>query len=69
MKNMTERKDNNSQVSRNKSNENEINIHKKPKQTINTAYHISKTSKESSDKGGSTDERETYQIKKKGTNR
>ena len=65
-----DRKDNNSGVSRNKSNENESNIHKKPKGIIQTAYHISKIKKESSDKeGGSADERETYRMKRKGTNR
>ena len=37
---------------------------------IQTLSHISKTKKESSDEeGGSTDERETYQMKEKGTNR
>ena len=50
-------KDNNSRISGNKDNENEINTHKGLKGVIQTAYHISKTSKESSDKdGGSTDE-------------
>ena len=64
-----DRKYNNSGVSRNKSNENETNIHKKLKRIIQTVNHISKTRKESSDKdGGSTDEREAYQMKEKGTN-
>ena len=50
-------KDNNSRISGNKDNENEINTHKGLKGVIQTAYHISKTSKDSSDKdGGSTDE-------------
>ena len=65
-----DRKDNNSGVSRNKSNENETNNHKKLKGIIQTVYHISKTRKESSDKdGGSTNEREAHQMKEKGTNR
>ena len=65
-----DRKDNNSRVSRNKSNENETNILKKLKGIMQTANHISKTRKKSSDKGGrSTDEREAYQMKEKGTNR
>ena len=57
-----DRKDNNSGVSRNKDNENETNS------VIQTAYHISKASKESSGKDkGSTDE--VYQRKEKGNNR
>ena len=65
-----DRKDNNSGISRSKSNENETNIHKNLKGIIDTAYHISKTRKESSDKEGqSTDEIKIYQIKEKGTNR
>ena len=65
-----DRKNNNSGVLRNKSNENETNIHKKPKGIIQTPYHISKTRKENSDKDeGSKDEREAYQMKEKGTNR
>ena len=64
-----DRKDNISGVSRNKSDENKTNIHKKLKGIIQTAYHISKTSKESSDKDeGSTDEREAYLKKEKETN-
>ena len=63
-----DRNDNNSEVSRNKDNENETNTHKKLKGVIQTAYHISKTSKESSDKDeGST--HKAYQRKDKGTNR
>ena len=51
----------------NKGNENETNTHKKLKGVLQTAYHISKTSKESSDKDkGSTDE--AYQRKKKRIN-
>ena len=65
-----DRKDNNSWVSRNKSNENETSIYKKLKGIIQAANHISKTRKESNDKGGrSTDEREAYQLKAKETNR
>ena len=65
-----DRKDINSRVSRNKYNENETNVHKKLKGLIKTVYHISKTSNESSDKDAeSTDEREAYQRKEKGTNR
>ena len=65
-----DRKDNNSGVSRNKSNENETNVHKKLKGIIQTTYHISKSRKESSDKDGeSTDERQAYQMEEKGTNR
>ena len=53
-----------------KSNENETNIHKKLKGIIQTVNNINKTRKESSDKdGGSTNEREAYQMKEKGTNR
>ena len=53
-----------------KSNENETNIHKKLKGIIETANNINKTRKESSDKDeGSTNEREAYQMKEKGTNR
>ena len=64
-----DRKDNNSRVSRNKSKENKTNILKKLG-IMQTANHISKTRKKSSDKGGrSTDEREAYQMKEKGTNR
>ena len=62
-----DRKDNNSGVSMNKDNENETNTHKKLKGVIQTVYHISKASKESSGKyEGSTDE--VYQRKQKGTN-
>ena len=64
-----DRNNNNSRIPRNKNNENETNIHTKPKQTINTAYHISKTKKESRDNRGSTDEKETNKINEKGTNR
>ena len=65
-----DRKYNNSGVSWNKSNENQTNIHKKLKGIIQISYHISKTRKGSSDKdGGSTDEREAYQMTEKGTNR
>ena len=65
-----DRNDNNSGVSENKSYENETNIHKKLKEIIQTAYHISKTKQDSSGKdGGSTGEREAYQVKEKGTNR
>ena len=65
-----DRKYNNSGVSRNKSNENQTNIHKKLKGIMQITYHISKTRKWSSDKdGGSTDEREAYQMTEKGTNR
>ena len=64
------RKDSNSGVSRNKNNENESNIHKNPKEIIQTPHHVSKTRKESGNKdGGSTDEREAYQMKEKRTNR
>ena len=52
-----DRKDNNSEASRNKDNENETNTHQKLNGVIQTAYHISKASKESSVKNeGSTDE-------------
>ena len=65
-----DRKDINSRVSSNKYNENKTKIHKKLKGLIKTVYHISKTSNESSDKDAeSTDEREAYQRKEKGTNR
>ena len=60
------RKENNSRVSRNKDNENKTNTHKKLKGVIQTVYHISKDSKESSGKDkGSTDE--VFQKKEKGT--
>ena len=63
-----DRKDNNSGVSRNKDNANETNTHQKLKGVIQTAYHISKASNESSVKDeGSTDE--VYQRKEMGTNR
>ena len=63
-----DRKDKNSGVSRNKDDENETNTHQKLKGVIQTAYHISKVSKESSGKDeGSTDE--VCQRKEKGTNR
>ena len=63
-----DRKDNNLGVSRNKDNENKTNTHQKLKRVIQTAYYISKASKENSVKDkGSTDE--VYQRKKKGTNR
>ena len=63
-----DRKDNNSEVSRNKDNENETNTHQKLKGVIQRAYHISKASKESSVKNeGSTDE--VHQRKEMGTNR
>ena len=63
-----DRKDNNSGVSRNKDNENKTNTHKKLKGVIQTVYHISKDSKESSGKDeGSTDE--VFQKKEKGTYR
>ena len=63
-----DRKDNNSEASRNKDNENETNTHQKLNGVIQTAYHISKASKESSVKNeGSTDE--VHQRKEKGTNR
>ena len=65
-----DRKDNNSGISKNKSNESETNIHKKLKGIVQTANYIIKTRKVSSDKdGGSTDEGEAYQMKEKGTNR
>ena len=61
-------KDNNSGVSRNKDHENEMNTHKGLKGVIQTAYHISKTSKKSSGKdGGSTEE--AFQRKEKETNK
>ena len=63
-----DRKDNNSEVSKNKDNENETNTHQKLKGVMQTAYQISKASKESRVKNeGSTDE--VYQRKEKGTNR
>ena len=63
-----DRKDSNSGVSRTKTSENETNIHKKLKDILQTAYHISKTRKESRDKdGGSADERKAYQMKEKAT--
>ena len=63
-----DRKDKNSGVSRNKDDENETNTHQKLKGVIQTAYHISKVSKESSGKDeGSTNE--ACQRKEKGTNR
>ena len=63
-----DRKDKNSGVSRNKDDENETNTHQKLKGVIQTAYHISKVSKESSGKDeGSTNE--VCQRKEKGTNR
>ena len=63
-----DRKDDNSEVSKNKDNENETNTHQKLKGVMQTAYQISKASKESSVKNeGSTDE--VYQRKEKGTNR
>ena len=61
-------KDNNLEVSKNKANENETNTHQKLKGVMETAYQISKASKERSVKNkGSTDE--VYQRKEKGTNR
>ena len=66
----SDRKDNNSRVSRNKSYENETNIHKKSKRVIHTTCLIRKTRKESSNEEvGSTDERETNKMKEKETNR
>ena len=65
-----DRKDNSSGVSKTEDNGNETNIHKKLIRVIQTAYHISKTIKESSNKDeGSTNEREAYQRREKGTNR
>ena len=52
-----DRKDTDSGFSRNRDNENETNTHQKLKGVIQTAYQISKTSKESSGKDeGSTSE-------------
>lgn len=63
-------KNSNSGVSRNKRNENETNIHKKPKGIKHTAYHSSNTRKESRNKElGSTDERKIYQMNEKGAKR
>ena len=63
-----DRKDNNSGISGNKDIENETNTHQKLKGVIQTAYHTSTASKESSGKDeGSADE--VYQRKEKGTKR
>ena len=49
-----DRKHTNSGISMDKDNENESNIHKKLKGVIQTGYHISENSKESSDKDEGT---------------